>query len=80
MALPIAKLPTKTTQTALSIEVVKQYPGPVQVTRRVKVRANAGKRIARCHQCFRRHQRLGRHQRLRQARSVPQWPSVHVAC
>ena len=37
MSLPLAKLPPKTKQLALNVEVVKQHPGLVQVTRRVQV-------------------------------------------
>ena len=39
-SLPLATKDTPklaTRQSALSVEVVKQYPGPVQVTRRVRV-------------------------------------------
>lgn len=37
MLLPTATLSKTTKQTALSVEIVKKHPGPVQVTRRVKV-------------------------------------------
>ena len=45
MSLPLATTaPKATKQTALSAEIIKQHPGLVQVTRRVKVRVPTSSR------------------------------------
>ena len=45
MLLPLATTaPKATKQTALSVEIIKQHPGLVQVTRRVKVRVPTSSR------------------------------------